>query len=99
MHEYRSQMSLGTAAAVPTTLVQPAPTGKDNSCPTWFKRLAPRRNNPLQQEFNVEAEYQKYMSGDVSSTVTDTLWFWEVRFLQLNDTMAHSLNRQIRMSF
>ena len=100
MHEYHSWMSLDTAAVVSTTLVQPAPAAEENSCPTQFKcGTSVHTNNPSPEEFSVEAEYRKYASGEVSSAVTDILWFWEVRSFQLNDAMAHSLNRRIRMSF
>src|SRR6266850_4754555 len=100
MHKYHSRMSLDTVAAVSTTLVQPAPAAEENSHPTRFKRgNSVHTNNPLPQEFSVKAEYRKYASGEVSSAATNILWFWEVRSFQLNDAMAHLLNRRIRMSF
>src|ERR1700682_1526619 len=101
MCQYRNQTSLGAAPVVPTTIVQPAPAPGGNSCPTRFKRghSVLDGNNPSPHWSSVEAEYRKYASGEVSSTGTDILWFWEVRSFQLNGTMAHSLNRPIRMSF
>ena len=61
MREYHSRMSLGTAPAVSTTLVQPAPTAEDNSRPTRFKRgNSVHTNNPSPQEFSVEVDFDSF---------------------------------------
>jgi len=53
---------------------------------------------PSPQDTSVKTEFQKYASGEVSAKGTDLLWFWKVRSIPLNVTVAQSLHRPIRMS-
>jgi hypothetical protein len=67
-----------TAPAQPTWLA-PVTGGLP---PTWFKverSIYDKRSTP--QVSTVKAEFQKYISSDISSKETDILQFWEVSFL------------------
>ena len=98
MRRYRPQGSAMPVVEVPNSPV-PCPGGR--APPTRFKVKRPTyERNSSAQEVTVEAEYQKYVSGGLSSSKTDILKFWEVRHILLelgrrNDSLP---NRPIRPS-
>jgi hypothetical protein len=102
MNRYRDQNSLMSTAtvAIPNPSVEPVPVARSQPLPTWFKVEHSVYEKRPSHSFTVEAEYRKYISGDISSEGTDILRFWEVRFLYFNGLGAttHSMNRPIKMS-
>ena len=54
---------------------------EDGDEPTQFQlKSSGYQRNSLAQVFMVDAEYQKYALGELSSSKMDILWFWEVRY-------------------
>src|SRR6266850_4422726 len=95
MHRYRHQNSSTPIFEVSDSPAPPIPHFGGQAPPTQFKveHSAPERKSSLQESM-VEAEYQKYASGDLSSHKTDILKFWEVRLMFLcflDVAMTHTL--------
>jgi len=101
MHQYHGSMPVGAATPASDTTTQSTPIAREKSCPTRFKAGRSVRHEPMPvvHGSSVDIEFRKYTSGEVSAKTTDILWFWEVRFFQLNGTMTESLHRPIRTSF
>jgi hypothetical protein len=80
MNRYRDQNSpMSTAAvAIPNPSVKPVPVARSQPLPTQFKVEHSVYKKRPSHSFTVEAEYRKYISGDISSEGTDILRFWEV---------------------
>ena len=54
---------------------------EDGDEPTQFQlKSSGYQRNSLAQVFTVDAEYQKYALGELSSSKMDILRFWEVRY-------------------
>ena len=54
---------------------------EDGDEPTQFQlKSSGYQRNSLAQVFTVDAEYQKYALGELSSSKMDILQFWEVRY-------------------
>jgi len=81
--------------------VYPVPHPGGQASPTQFKVKHPTYEyNSSVQEVTVKAEYQKYVSGGLSSSKTDILKFWKVRLmlLELGWHNNSQPNRPIRPS-
>ena len=81
MRRYRNQKSSTSEAAMANTPAQPAPVSWAKPAPTRFKvqdSVYNKKSTP--GEFSVEAEFQKYIAGSISSEETSILQFWEVRY-------------------
>jgi hypothetical protein len=61
---------------------QPAPVSKFKPVPTWFtvKDSIYNKRKSTYNESSIEAEFQRYKSGSLSSEETSILQFWEVRY-------------------
>ena len=82
MNRYRSLNSTSTApTATPNSSDEPAPApgARVKLLPTRFKVEHSVYEKRTPDSFTIDAEYQKYTSGENSSEGTDILWFWEVR--------------------
>lgn len=79
MRQYHDQKLPAAATVASGFADQPPPVA--GPPPTRFtlgRSVYERRTSP--QAFTVEAEFQKYASGQMSSDQTDILRFWEVSF-------------------
>ena len=60
--------------------VRPAPGSVGEPAPTRFKiQDSVSNKKSTRNALTTEAEFQKYVSGPISSEETDILWFWEVK--------------------
>lgn len=80
MHQYRDKKSSMSKVATPDPPPLPAPVSGLKPVPTRFKVQDSVYNKKSTQEFSVDAEFQKYISGSISSEQTSILRFWEVRY-------------------
>jgi len=79
MRRYRDQKSLTSEATKADTQVPPSSDSADKLAPTRFQLKNPvyqRKSNS--NTFSVEAEFQRYVAGQTSSSGSDILRFWEV---------------------
>ena len=99
MHQYRCQGSFRPVTEVSNSPVHPVPRPGGRAPPTRFKVERPAyKSVSSDQEFTIEAEYRKYVLGDLSSLQTDSLKFWEVRFHVVGWRNDSHPNRLIRPS-
>lgn len=102
MTKYRRQDSSLPAAGIPNAPTSPVPFPEAEAPlpPTRFKVRRPiYRGQSSSQAFTVDEEYKKYTLGNLSSSKTDILKFWEVRLVLLDGAMTHTLiGQQNRVS-
>lgn len=91
MRQYRHRGLSMPVTEMSNSPVHPVPCPRDEAPPTRFKvkRSAYERKTSV-QEFTVEVEYRKYALDNLSHN-TDTLKYWEVRFMLLDGTMTHTI--------
>ena len=81
MHQYRDRKNRESLTPVPDPPVQHAPA-TSRMAPTQFKVVNNCEFEPKHTvSSTVEAEYQRYSSGERTSKGTPILQFWEVSFL------------------
>ena len=89
MHRYHLQNpSLLPATQVPDPLITHS---GGRAPPAQFVLQHSYTNRHSHQDFTVDAEFHKYVSGDLISHQSNILKFWEVRPMLLNRTMTHAL--------
>ena len=101
MRRYCPRGSAMPVIEVPNSPVFPVSHPGGRAPPMRFKVKCPAyKCNSLVQEVTVEAEYQKYVSGGLSSSKTDILKFWEVRLILLELGWRNNShpNKPIRLS-
>ena len=91
MHDYRRRGISIPAVKASKSRVHPVPDPEDEDPPSRFiiKHSAYARKTSV-QEFTVETEYRKYVSGNLTED-TDILKYWEVRFILLDGAMTQRL--------
>lgn len=91
MHQYRRQNPSLRIIDKPKS-THPVPCPGRQAPPTRFqvKQSAYKSKSSL-QDSTVDAEYQKYKLGALSSDKSDILKFWEVRLMLLDGTTTHPL--------
>ena len=67
--------------ALPNSPVKPTPVATSKLLPTRFRVEHSVYEKKSSCWVTVEAEYQKYVAGYISSEDTNIVQFWEVRFL------------------
>ena len=78
MHQYHSQKSSISEATTDSPL-RDDPVSPLKIAPTRFKvQDSVYRKRSTRNTFSVDAEFQKYISGSISSEETNILRFWEV---------------------
>ncbi len=89
MRDYRLENpSLLPATEVSNPLVS---RSEGRAPPTRFKvQRSAYANKSSLQEFTVDAEFQKYASGDLTLHQSSILKFWEVRHTFLDGTVTHT---------
>ena len=87
MHQYHNQKSSTSKVATTHSPAQPALVSKAKPTPTQFKvQDSVYNKKSTHNESSVEAKFQKYASGSISSEETSILQFWEVRYGMVFDT-------------
>jgi hypothetical protein len=81
MRQYRDEKSSTSEVATTAPPPRPAPVSGLKQVPTQFKvQDSVYSKKSTHNEFSVDAEFQKYISGSISSEETSILRFWEVRY-------------------
>jgi hypothetical protein len=81
MRRYRNQKESTSEVETTDPPARPAPVSGVKPAPTRFKvQDSVYNKKSTHNEFSVEVEFQKYISGSMSSEETSILRFWEVRY-------------------
>jgi hypothetical protein len=80
MRQYRNQKLSTSKATITDSPVRDDLVPAVELAPTRFKvQDSVYKKKSTRNAFSVDIEFQKYISGSISSEETNILWFWEVR--------------------